>query len=423
MFRYFYRFIVAPLVFDFIIPLIKLLPIKSPKLQRSLELRTAKEWKRSRLESPIWFHCASMEYEYAKPIIRALKEFKPELPILLTYYSPTIEKLVKKDPNIDLALPLPTDTFYEMSGFIRTQNPRALLIARTDAWPEMVLQCQEKRVPTLLFSATLTESSGRSGFLSKLIYRPVFTALNGIFAVSDEDVHQFRQIAPQANVSCQGDTRYDQVIHRVEHPKELKESLFSGLSDPIFLAGSTWSEDEEVLVEVLNRFDKNLRWIIAPHEPSEDHLDFLEAELSKRGIQSIRYTDADRWEENQVLIIDCVGILAELYGKALFAFVGGSYKKTVHSVMEPLAQGCITFVGPYHQNNREAMELKFEPIAGNSTTKMVNVCTSAKALYQQVEDLFSNDISGYKDIIKGKVYERSGASQAVLNWIAEALDE
>ena len=84
---------------------------------------------------PIWVHASSGEIEYAKPVLRLLREKHPELPLLLTYSSPSAKKLLEGFESFDLAVPTPWDTPWALQKFIRHFKPRCLLIARTDAWP------------------------------------------------------------------------------------------------------------------------------------------------------------------------------------------------------------------------------------------------------------------------------------------------
>ena len=422
MFSLFYRFIVSPLAFLVLLPILQAVKIGSPKFRKTLSLRIDETWKTKSLKNPVWFHCASGEYEYAKPIIRALKEFRPDLEILVTYYSPSVENQLKKAKDIDLALPLPRDLFFEMAQFIQKQNPKCLLISRTDTWPELVFQSRQLGVPNLLFSATLSEQSTRGRGLSRLLYSEVFNQINDIYCVSEADHRSFLGMGVKTNIEVCGDSRFDQVLHRVENGNPIKDSLFKNIDNSIIVAGSTWKEDESVLVNSKFLTQNPVSWVIAPHEPSEDHLDHLEAELAKSGYKSDRYTDIESWDGESVLIIDCVGILADIYKFADFAFVGGSFKKTVHSVMEPLACGCITFVGPYHENNREALEFRALPVANSRDLNVVNSFTSPSVLAQNLDTWSGQDLAPYKQAIKNEVISKSGASQSVLNWIAKVIE-
>lgn len=373
-----------------------------------------------RATKPVWIHCASGELEYAKPVITLLKARYPDQKILVTYFSPSIAKGAGSFPGIDFACPLPWETPKALSRFIRWHEPRALLIARTDTWPEMLRQAKRADLKTLLFSATLPENSGRARGLGRVISRLTFSFLDQIFCVTREDEAVFRGIDPQLHVTTLGDTRYDQVQARLRAPKPLREELFQGVSrEEVFVAGSTWPEDEAVLHEVAARLSRRLRLILVPHEPTPSHLAAMERDLAQRGLKSVRYSKAASWPADHVLLIDQVGILAELYLKGRFAFVGGSYRKTVHSVMEPLAAGCLTFVGPKHHNNREALEFKNIKAIEN-TPRGPLCCVVEAANADEFTLLLSAALEAtapnWHETVIAEIRRRSGASENVVAW-------
>ena len=103
-----YRWTIIPAAL-LILPLLAFLGNR--KIREGLKLR----WKNiesKKLPSnkdPIWIHCSSGEFEYAKPIIRAQKESDPETPIIVSYYSPTYRSNIEAHPDVDFSLPLPWD--------------------------------------------------------------------------------------------------------------------------------------------------------------------------------------------------------------------------------------------------------------------------------------------------------------------------
>lgn len=369
---------------------------------------------------PLWIHCASGELEYAKPVITLLKKKHPELKILVTYFSPSIAKGAKSFAEIDFACPLPWETPRSLSEFIRWHEPRALLIARTDTWPEMLRQAKRAGLETLLFSATLPENSGRARGLGRWASRAAFSYLDQVFCVSSEDEKVFRGIDPRLNVMRLGDTRYDQVQARLQAPKPLRQALFQGVNrENVFVAGSTWPEDEVVLIEVAARLNERLRFILVPHEPTPAHLEAMETQLAARGLKSVRYSQASAWPDGAVLVIDQVGILAELYLQGRFAFVGGSYRKTVHSVMEPLAAGCLTFVGPKHHNNREALEFKTIPAIKSSASGPLPCVVEARdadAFTGLVSAALSAPERNWHETLIAEIKRRSGTSEKIVAW-------
>ena len=133
---------------------------------------------------PYWFHCASGEFEYAKPVIRELKQKNPNCTVLVTYFSPSVAKAVHSHPEVDLACPMPWDTSKNWQQFIEHHQPKALLIARTDLWPMMIHWVHKKKIPSLLFSKTVGKN--RKGFAS-LFSHPMMRKLTDIFCVTEED--------------------------------------------------------------------------------------------------------------------------------------------------------------------------------------------------------------------------------------------
>jgi 3-deoxy-D-manno-octulosonic-acid transferase len=364
--------------------------------------------------NPIWIHCASGEFEYAKPVIEKIKAHAPGQKILVTYFSPSVAAAVAKFPLVDFHSPSPWESRASVQELLQHHRPRALLLARTDTWPIMLRECSRANIPTLLFSATLPASAGRMHPLMRSFSQWVFSFLNEVFVVTEEDKRNFELLGLTTPIRVAGDTRFDQVIKRLSQPKPLKEIFPSNRN--ILVAGSSWEADETVLVPLVEKLQTNLKFIIAPHEPTMDHLDSLQKQLVARGILSVRYSEASAWPENvPVLLIDQMGILAEIYAKARFAFVGGSFKKTVHSVMEPLGAGCITFVGPLHQNNREALEFKTIQLPGKTglaaVCEVVDVDDFARKLLQA-----SSAGVVEQDFIKNEVLRRSGRSDEVARW-------
>lgn len=423
LFFLWYRFALWPLLFG----VLHLAAFKNSKIRRGLQMRQGdgtgrRPWLAAlpANQRPIWIHCASMEFEYAKPVITEIKAKEPRAKILVTYFSPTVAQAAERFPGVDAACPSPWESAGTLQDFIDHHRPQSLLIARTDTWPEMLRQSCEAKIPSLLFSATIAKNSGRAKGLGKWISKTVFNDLSQIFCVSEGDREVFESLGCTGKVKVAGDTRYDQVQTRLSTPKALREELFQS-ADPVLVAGSTWAEDESVLIETAKLLSgTRLKWILVPHEPTPTHLEELEGRLHAAGLSSLRYSSAESWNHNEIMIIDQVGILAELYLKGRFAFVGGSFKKTVHSVMEPLAAGCLTFVGPLHDNNREALEFRTISVSPSSprltsVLPVTNAETFASALREALE---SFDFHG-QEKIRSEIKSRSGKSELVAEWALE----
>lgn len=391
------------------------LSFSSQKLKKGLDLRKKKKGKKPWLDfeegsQPVWFHCASGEYEYAKPVIRLIKQKNPNQKVLVTFFSPSVEPALSKAQDIDFYCPTPWDTASNWREFINHHKPKALLIARTDVWPMMVQQAEKLNVPRLLFSKTM--DSSKNGY-QKIVMRKLLPLLSDIFCVTEEDRQNlFSEIRPFKNIHTAGDTRYDQCLYRLQNGRSVKP--LNNFMKPVFIAGSTWSADEEALMPTIKNHIKDVAFVVAPHEPSESHLKSLVSKLDKNGIDYQFYSKVNSWNSKGVLIIDQVGILADLYGWGQFAFIGGSMNRSVHSVMESLAQGLLTFVGPKHINNREALVFKNEKLKGIAPVQVVR---TGEELNQRFSELLKTWTSNHQLELQMAVKKRSGASQIVLKWL------
>ena len=209
-----------------------------------------------------------------------------------------------------------------------------------------------------------------------------------------------------------GDSRFDQTVFRLQNPKALTLDRADAGQRPVFVIGSSWPADEKVLLAALHNLPPE-KWqvIWAPHEVQESHLQDLEKAFNQRQWSYCRYSQlpaAAAW--SQIILVDQVGILPELYALGNFAFVGGSFKDRVHSVMEPLTAGLPVLVGPYYQNNREAMAF-----AASHPGTMVVPVASAEELQAKLELWLQSPPEPAK--IKAALAPSLGASLRILSQI------
>jgi len=407
-----YRFLVLPIA----VCLLPLVSLFHRKIRKGFALRR-RPWDDSVLRGrpqPLWIHAASGEFEYAKAVIREFKLRQPETPVVVTYFSPTYARAVEQFAGVDLALPLPLDLPGPCRSFLTRIKPRQLLIARTDIWPEMLTQCRRQGLRISVFSYTQKKFTSD---WKRAFTRWILSFVDHIDCVSEDDRQNLLQISPPEKVTVLGDTRYDQVAHRLIESKLSNERaafLLPREGCLTLVAGSTWSEDETALLAALEPFlkERRLRLIVVPHEPTASHLQELDARIGSLQLSSQRWSDAKQWDA-AVLVVDQVGILADLYACGELAFVGGSFRKSVHSVMEALGTGARTFVGPYHENNREAMEFQHVQVGGRAGLEVVHSPTdlAAKMALILSEPEF---LPGFRIGLRQEFRSRQGASQRLV---------
>lgn len=315
----------------------------------------------------VWFHVSSVgEFEQARPVITAIAREHPGLPVVLTFSSPSGYDFAQRKEKIGAGQTLhfvdylPADFSGAMKFCLDCAKPRLLVLVKFDLWPNLIWEAKRRDIPTVLIDATLSPSSKRLTGPGRAFYRSIYSALDHILAISTDDADRFQRTLPgHEHIAVTGDTRFDRVMERWQHRAGTGVDLGSG-DGQVIIAGSTWPRDEAHLLgalrTVLSR-DASRRLIIAPHEPSEEHLRPLEQWAGEAGLSCRRATQGPGGTGERVVIIDTVGILAEAYRLGNIAFIGGAFSTGVHSVIEPAIAGLPVLFGPLHDNSFEALQL------------------------------------------------------------------
>ncbi len=335
----------------------------------------------------VWFHASSLgEFEQAKPIIAELKRRRPPVRVIVTFFSPSGYEHSRRYPLADVVSYLPFDTPRNARRFLDLTTPDCAVIIRYDVWPNHVWELRRRGIPILIANATMRMTSRRLLPLVRQFHVHVYDAINNILTVSPNDAEAFALFNLHTPVvEPIGDTRYDQVsIRSVEAKKRhlIAESILH--NKKVIVAGSSWPEDEAVLLPALRKLresDPNLLFIIAPHEPTLEHLEELEADL--QGIANIRFSALNDYCGEPVIIVDSIGILMALYRYAHVAYIGGGFKQNVHNVLEAAVYGIPVVYGPRHKNSQEAVTLAQR---GGGF-----VVENAAALHETLRLLISND--------------------------------
>ncbi len=328
------------------------------KLFKKLEL----ELKNFENSEKILFHATSVgELEQAVPIIDLIKK-KTNFTVVVSFFSPSGYNYVKKNnyPNIDIKTYLPIDCYFSAKKFLNIIKPKFWVISKFDIWPNHIYVAEKMDIPIFLISATLSSTTKRDKGLMKFLNRGVYEKFTHIFPISIEDSKRFKTLFPFENkITVVGDTRFDRVYEKAKSVKKEELGLSYNASDIVFILGSVWEEDTKHLLPALKELlikHKNLKVIIAPHEIK--YIDDIQKELSKKEIESERFTLLKNELSPNVLLLDKIGVLAKLYSLANITYVGGSFGfDGIHNVMEPAIFGNLVFFGPNFQNSFEAQEL------------------------------------------------------------------
>lgn len=312
----------------------------------------------------LWMHAPSVgEGLQARPLLQLAREQRPELQLAYTFFSPSAESFAASLP-VDFADYLPFDTRGDARAALDALRPTALVFSKLDVWPTLVEEAARRGVPLGLVSATLAASSGRRGRAAATLLRSAYSRLDRVGAIDAADAQRLVELGVRHDaIEVTGDTRYDQVWARAREVDRAGALLAPLASDrPTLVAGSTWTADEIQLFPAwaaARRTVPEARLIIAPHEPTSEQLARIEQWASAIGLRLRRLADADAGTD--VVLVDRVGVLGELYALATAAYVGGGFHAAgLHSVLEPAAFGAPVIFGPRWKASRDAALLRLD---------------------------------------------------------------
>ena len=314
----------------------------------------------------VWVHAASVgEGLQAKPVLEALRAEAPSWQLAYTFFSPSAERLARTLPA-DVADYLPLDRPVDVAAVLDALKPTALVFSKLDVWPELTLAAARRGVKLGLISATVAPHSSRLRWPTRGWAEPAYRALDRIGTISEEDGRRLEQLgARRSALVVTGDTRYDSVAERAERFDRTRDPFARLAIAPAgtftVVAGSTWPADEAVVLPAFQDLlaqVPNARLVLAPHEPNPDHLAGITQLAAKLGLpRPIRLSQVAHTSPAPppVIVVDRVGILADLYALADVAFVGGGYHRAgLHSVLEPAVFGVPVAVGPHWHMSRDA---------------------------------------------------------------------
>lgn len=305
-------------------------------------------------ERTIWVHCASLgEFEQGRPVIEMIKEKAPGARILLTFFSPSGYEIRKDWPFADHVCYLPPDTHRNARTFISIVNPEMVLFVKYEFWHNYLSVLHRRKTPVYLISAIFRPGQIFFRWYGRF-FRAMLRSYRHIF-VQDRRSELLLADLGIREVSVAGDTRFDRVVQIAGSARSIPQiEAFAG-GEKIFMVGSSWRPDEEIMALYINNYPDRMKWIFAPHEIDSSNIDRLEKLFR---VKCARYSEKrSDFKDIRVLIIDNIGLLSSAYKYASISAVGGGFGKGIHNVLEPACWGLPVLFGPNHTKFREAVEL------------------------------------------------------------------
>lgn len=303
----------------------------------------------------IWVHCASLgEFEQGRPLIEKYKSEKPEYKILLTFFSPSGFEVRKNYEKADFISYLPIDTLGNARQFLDIAKPEKAIFVKYEFWANYLKTLKKRNIETYIISAIFRKEQmffkSYGGF-----YRGLLKCFNHLF-VQDLMSAQLLKSIGITNVTVAGDTRFDRVAQISASTKQIQEIESFKQGCKIFVCGSTWQPDEELLINYINNADlSNLKFIIAPHLIDKQHIENI---CSKINVPYCLFSNISKSNKSEkVLIVDCIGLLSSIYKYGQVAYIGGGFGVGIHNTLEAATFGLPVVFGPNYKRFKEAVDL------------------------------------------------------------------
>lgn len=353
----------------------------------------------------VWFHFASLgEFEQGRPLLERLKTENPETSILITFFSPSGYEIRKNYPLADHVFYLPADIKSNAQKFIRLINPSIAIFTKYEYWYHYFEELHRNKIPLYIISGIYRKEQPFFKWYGGL-YRQMLKWVSHIF-VQNESSRQLLEGIGIKNVTVSGDTRFDRVAENVGYVKKIPMiKAFCGDKN-IFIAGSTWPEDEKILYHLLKKHP-SWKFIIAPHEVNTERINDVKDLFTDHITYSAAENQPSELSKRQTLIIDNIGILSSVYQYGKVAYIGGGFGKGIHNTQEALAYGLPVIFGPKYRKFKEAVEL----IALKGAKSISNT--------EELEEAFLYFISHPQsgEIARNYIQEHTGATRKIIEHI------
>ena len=307
----------------------------------------------SKDDKVVWIHVASLgDFEQGRPLVDHVKENYPNYKILLTFFSPSGYEVRKNYPNADYVFYIPADTPREVRRFLDVAHPEIAIFVKYEFWLNMLVELRRRNIRTFIASAIFRRNSIFFNPFG-IIWRKALTSFETLF-VQDEHSKELLAKIGIENVVVAGDTRFDRVLTIAEKSEKVEiVEQFKG-DKRLFVAGSTWGPDENILLPLIND-NPDIKFVIAPHEMDESRIERILHE-TKGG--AVRYTQLPSdFADKQVLILDTLGLLSRVYSSAEWAYIGGGFGAGIHNTLEAAVYGLPVAFGTKYRKFKEARDL------------------------------------------------------------------
>lgn len=322
------------------------------------------------LARSIWLHGSSAgEIGVLRPLVALLERDRPGVPLVISAFTPTGLAAARRLYPAHRVVPLPFDLSFVVARFLRHFDPRLVIVAESEFWPNLIRLAHRRGARVVLVNGKMSLKSfgvhARTRFVACAL-----KLLDTLAVQTEEHAERFRALGVEpGRVHVTGNMKYDlaRMAAAPEESRALRARLGYGPSDAVVIGGSLHDGEDGALLaafDVARARVPAAALIIVPRYPADAAA--IEAKARARGHAVVRKTAIDQGAATPpgaagVLVVDTVGELGRLYAIADVAFVGGSLffrgaNKGGHNLLEPAILGVPVVFGPYNFSFKETVD-------------------------------------------------------------------
>lgn len=306
----------------------------------------------SKNDKIIHIHCSSYgEYLMSEELTANLKKNFTDYKFLLSFISPSGYENANKS-LFDCVIYLPLASNKNLKKFYGLISPKITLFIKNEIWPGYINYAK-------IYGSKVYSVGGnfQNNFFKKRTsyFSSAIKKLDKVFVVNENSKNLIEHYGNK-NVFICGDLRYDNVIPDLSEEDEgIISEFIDGKRCIVF--GSTWEEDEILILKYINESERDLKYIIAPHEIGEN-CNRIKQKIKKRSILFSEIKSNQSKGDFSCLIIDNIGMLSSLYSFCAIAYVGGGMgEKGLHNTLEPAYFSKPIVIGKNYDKFDEAKDM------------------------------------------------------------------
>lgn len=315
----------------------------------------------------LWVHAVSVGETIAvRPLLKALKTRYPEKKIVLSTVTETGRGIAEKLSEVDVCIYFPLDFAFAVRRMMIAVRPSLIMVVETEIWPNFLRCAHRSGIPAVLVNGRISDKSFGGYRRFSWVFRQVLANFDALCVQTEEDARRIIAIgAPPKRVHVAKNLKYDIPVTLIseEQKSALLQKYRLPSATPVFTAGSTHRGEDEIILNVyrtLLREGQELVLVLAPRHP--ERAEEVAKIAEQNGLRCVRRSQLDgqsvQVQTGEVLLVDTIGELMNIYAISDLVFVGGSLVPVGgHNLLEPASLAVPVIFGPHMNNFREIAAL------------------------------------------------------------------